>query len=68
MSAVTTPMHRILVDADVHEVLGILFDKLLVELSVLVKEGLNLTVDRHQDFPFQQLDFTKFEAVAELTE
>ena len=67
MRGMPAPVHRVLVDADIHNVLNILFDDLIVEFWWLVKNILDGAVDFKGFISFEEVSFIYFKSVLKLS-
>ena len=67
VAGVSAPVHRVLVDGDVHDVLDVLLDDLLVERGILVEDILDGAAHPKGLAPIQQLMLLHLQSVLELT-
>ena len=68
MRGMAAPVHRVLVDTDVHNVLNVLFDDLVVEFGGLVENIFDGAVHFKGFISFEEVDFVYFKSVLELSE
>ena len=68
MGGMSAPVHRVFIDADVDNILDVLFDDLIVEFGGLVENIFNGAVDFKGFISFEEVDFIYFKSVLELSE
>lgn len=59
----SAPMHRILIDRYIHDILDVLLQNLVIELEICIENILDLTVNLKSFLMLEEINFTQFQPI-----